>query len=241
MPQLNWSRLLSRQDVAEGTTAFHLEKPPHWDFRAGQYLDLTLINPPETDAEGNIRSFSIASSPREATLMVTTRMRNTAFKRTLKKMPIGSEVQVEGPSGDLILHSDSNRAAVFLAGGIGITPFRSIVVGAAEDNLPHRIFLFYSSHRPEDAPFLDELQALESRNPNYRLIATMTAMAKSQRHWNGETGKIDAGMLSRYLKDAPSPIYYVAGPPEMVKGLQTTLKSSGIADDDVRAEEFSGY
>jgi ferredoxin-NADP reductase len=115
------------------------------------------------------------------------------------------------------------------------------VFRAAKEKLPHRIFLFYSNRRPEDAPFLDELQALEKENPNYKLVASMTEMAKSHQSWHGEVGRIDKEMLARYLKDAVSPIYYIAGPPEMVKGLHTMVHEAGVDDDDVRAEEFAGY
>jgi ferredoxin-NADP reductase len=233
-------KLVNRQEVAEGTTAFRFERPSKWTFKAGQFLDMTLLDPSETDAEGNTRTFSIASGAHEKSLMVATRMRDTAFKRVLRAMPLGSAVKIEGPSGNLTLH-DSERTTVLLAGGIGITPFRSMVFCAAEEKLPRRIFLFYSNRRPEDAPFLVELQALQKENPNYTLIATMTAMAKSHRTWNGETGPIDQKLLSRYLKDAISPIYYVAGPPEMVKGLETMLHAAGVDDSDIRAEEFAGY
>jgi ferredoxin-NADP reductase len=80
---VNLSKLVSREEVAEGTTAFRFEKPANWRFEAGQFLDLTLLNPSEADAEGNTRTFSIASAPHEETLMVATRMRNTAFKLVL--------------------------------------------------------------------------------------------------------------------------------------------------------------
>jgi ferredoxin-NADP reductase len=183
----------------------------------------------------------LASAPHEETLMVATRMRDTAFKRVLKTMPIGAAVKIEGPSGDLILQNDSTRAAVFLAGGIGITPFRSIVHWAAKEKLPQRVFLFYSNRRPEDAAFLADLQNLERDNPKYKLIACMTEMEKSHQPWDGETDLIDQGMLGRHLKNAASPIYYIAGPPAMVKGLQEMLREAGIKDDDIRAEEFAGY
>ena len=232
---------MSRHEVAEGTAAFRFEKPASWTFTAGQFLDLTLLDPSETDAEGNIRSFSIASSPQDETLMIATRMRDTAFKRVLKTMPLGSAVKIEGPSGNLTIHNDVKRTAVFLAGGIGITPFRSIAFDAAKQKLPHHILLFYSNRRPEDAPFLDELQALERENPNYKLIASMTEMEKSRRSWKGETGRIDKAMLARYLNDAIAPIYYVAGPPEMVRGLHATIKEAGAEGADIRVEEFSGY
>ena|ERR1035438_1676279 len=156
-------------------------------------------------------------------------------------MPVGTAVQMEGPTGVLTLHNDAARTAVFLSGGIGITPFRSIACGAAKEHLPHRIFLFYSNRRPEDAAFLSELQTLEKENPNYKLIASMTEMPKSNRPWHGETGLNSKEMLARYLKDAASPIYYIAGPPLMVKGLHMMITQSGAAESDIRTEEFSGY
>src|ERR1039457_5194431 len=235
------SKLAGRQEIAEGTMAFHFEKPSGWTFEAGQAVDITLVTPSETDAEGNTRTFTIASAPYEKSLMVATRMRDTAFKRVLKVMPVGTSVQMEGPAGDLALHRDAARTAVFLCGGIGITPFRSIALAAAGEHIPHRIFLFYSNRRPEDAPFLAELQTLEKENPNYTLIASMTEMEKSHRPWHGETGVIDKEMLARYLKDATSPIYYVAGPPGMVKGLHMMINESGVDEGDIRTEEFSGY
>ena len=234
-------KLKDRKEVAEGTMAFWFQKPSGWTFKAGQYLDMTLLDPSETDSEGNVRSFSIASAPHEDTLMLATRMRDTAFKRGLRTMPIGTAVKIKGPSGNLTLQNAFTRTAVFLAGGIGITPFRSIVHWAAREKLPHRVFLFYSNRRPEDAPFLADLQSLEKDNPKYKLIANMTEMKKSRRPWNGETGFINQAMLGRYLKDAVSPIYYIAGPPVMVKGLHEMLNKAGTNDDDIRIEEFGGY
>jgi ferredoxin-NADP reductase len=248
----NWptfmSRLAELHEVAENTMAFQFEKPAGWTFKAGQFIDITLLNPPETDTEGNTRGFSISSAPQEPTIMVTTRLRDTAFKRVLRKIPLESEVKIEGPFGNLTLHNNATRPAVLLAGGIGITPFRSIVVNAAKEKLPHRIFLFYSNRRPEDAAFLEELQTLERQNANYKLIATMVEMEKSTRPWKGEVGMINYQMLDRHLKAAASPewysagpIYYIAGPPQMVRDLQTMLTNSGVDSDDIRIEEFSGY
>ncbi|HEY6369139.1 MAG TPA: FAD-dependent oxidoreductase [Candidatus Sulfotelmatobacter sp.] len=227
--------------MADRTMAFRFEKLPGWTYKAGQAVDITLLNPPETDSEGNTRTFSIASAAHEESLMVATRMRDTAFKRVLEKAPLGTSVKIEGPFGNLTLHNNAARAAVLLAGGIGITPFRCIVFRAAHEKLPHRIFLFYSNRRPEDAPFLEELRALEKENTNYKLIPTMTDIEKSQGGWRGEKGRINKEMLARYLKDLESPIYYIAGPPGMVKGLHTMLNDARIDDDDIRTEEFPGY
>ncbi len=233
--------LIGRRMVAEGTMAFSFEKPAGFVFAPGQFVDLTLTEPSETDAAGNTRAFSIASAPQEPTLMVATRLRDTAFKRELQRMPIGSSVRMEGPFGKLVLHADQARPAVFLAGGIGITPFRSMVVGAALQRSPHPMVLFYSNRRPEDAPFLDELQALQQNNPHYRFVGTMTELAKSSRPWQGETGYINAALLSKYLVNVEKPIYYVVGPPAMVSALRTMLKEAHIDESDIRTEKFAGY
>ncbi len=235
------SKLLSRHEVADGTMAFRFERPSNWTFKAGQYIDMTLLNPPETDSEGNIRSFSIASGPDEETLMVATRMRDTAFKRVLKTMPLGTTVKIEGPLGSFSLHSNTSRPAVFLAGGIGITPFHSMIVNAAHRGLVQQIVLLYSNRRPEDSAFLEQLQQLGSKNKNYQIIGVMTEMQKSKQAWSGETGFIDKAMLVRFVPDLAAPIYYIAGPPAMVAAMKETLVKAGVNEDDIRSEDFAGY
>jgi ferredoxin-NADP reductase len=235
------SKLIRREEVAEGTIAFHFEKPSGFAFKAGQSADVTLIDPPDTDAEGNTRTFSIASPPFENELVFTTRMRDTAFKRSLKNGPLATEVKIGSAAGSFTLHKNPAKPAVFLAGGIGITPFLSMVRQADHDHLPHKLYLFYSNRRPEDAAFLNTLQTLEKTNPNFRLICTMTELSKSKKEWKGETVLIDKEMLSRHLAVLQGPIYYIAGPPTMVAAMRQTLVSAGIDEDDIRAEEFAGY
>lgn len=235
------SRLLSRVEVAEGTMAFHFKKPLQFDFKPGQAADLTLSDPPETDSEGNTRTFSIASPPFEDQLMFTTRMRDTAFKRSLKNVPLGTEVKIAPAMGSFTLHKNPAKAAVFLAGGIGITPFLSIVRQADHDRLPHKLHLFYSNRRPEDTAFLEALETLEKSNPSFQLICTMTEMQKSKQNWKGETGLIDKDSLLRHLPTLQGPIYYIAGPPVMVGGMRKMLVGAGVDEDDIRAEDFAGY
>lgn len=236
-------RLKDRQEVADRTLAFRFEKPPGWTFKAGQYIEITLPNSTASDAEGNDRVFSVASAPHEETVMVATRMRHTSLKLALRDLPLESMVRLDGPFGNMTLHNNASRPAVLLAGGIGVTPFRSMVFRAARERLPHRILLFYSNRHPEDAPFVEELQALERNNPNYRFIATMTKPGTSGRPWQGKTGYVDWAMISEGLKDAAlrAPIYYIAGPPGMVHAMQTMLHGAGVDEDDVRLEEFAGY
>jgi ferredoxin-NADP reductase len=234
-------KLKSRTEVASGTMAFHFEKPAGFTFEPGQCGDFTLNNPPQNDAEGNKRSFSIASAPFENELVIATRMRDTAFKRSLKLIDLGTELELEAPWGELTLHEDARIPAVFLTGGIGITPVRSIVLQAAHDKLAHPIFAFYSNRTPNDAAFLEELKAAQVSNPNFTLIATMTEVEGSETKWSGETGYITEAMLKKHLPDLKRPIYYLTGPPEMVGAMQKLLKSAGVKEANIRAEEFSGY
>lgn len=234
-------KLKNRVEIAYQTMAFYFEKPAGFDFKAGQTIDVTLVNPPETDDEGNIRTFSIASAPHEGQLMVATRMRDTAFKRVLNSVPLGTDVKIEGPFGSMTLHNKTDRPAVMLAGGIGITPFRSIILDVANKKLPHKIFLFYSNRRPEDAVFLDEMKKAENQNKDFKLITTMTEMEKSKESWRGETGHINKEMLAKYIDDPAKPIYYIAGPPQMAAAMKLMLNQADMNDDDIRMEEFAGY
>jgi ferredoxin-NADP reductase len=172
-----------------------------------------LIDPPETDDEGNTRAFSLASAPFESELMIGIRMRDTAFKRLLRRGSLGMSLKVEGPSGSFVLHRKVEKPAVFLAGGIGITPFLSIIRQATHENAAHQLYLFYSNRRPEDTAFLEILAQTAKQNPNFHLIATMTEMEKSRRKWQGETSFSNGEMLRKHLPSLQGPIYYIAGPP----------------------------
>lgn len=235
------SRLKSREEVAEGTMAFHLEKPTDFQFRPGQYVDVTLINTPETDSQGVVRTFSIASAPYENELLVATRMRNSAFKRVLATLPLSTELKLEGPMGSFTLHKNPTKPAVFLAGGIGITPFLSMLRQAAKEKLSRLLYLFYSNRHPEDAAFLKHLEDLAKSNANFIFVPSMSEMEKSTLDWQGERGIINREMLVKHFCDLQGPLYYVAGPPAMVAAMRLMLSTAGVDEDDIRTEEFAGY
>jgi ferredoxin-NADP reductase len=234
-------RLSKREEIAQDTMAFYFSKPAEFDFRPGQSIDLTLVDPAETDAEGNTRALSIASAPADPELMVATRMRDTAFKRVLRNAPLGTEVKIDGPFGSFTLHKNTSKPAVFLAGGIGITPFLSIIRHATRERSPHQLYLFYANRRPEDAAFLAELQQHAKDNPNFHLVATMGQMDKSAQPWTGERGYISRDMVTRTLPTLQGPIYYIAGPPGMVTAMRALCVEAGVDEDDIRTEEFGGY
>jgi len=240
MPKYD-TTLTRNETIAEGTVAFHFAKPSDFRFKPGQSMNVSLIDPPETDAKGNARTFSIVSAPHESELVIATRMRDTAFKRVLKAVPAGGRVALRGPAGMFTLDPADSRPAVFLAGGIGVTPFVSMLREAASAPLTRDLWLFYSNRRPEDAAFLDELMALPKRASRLHFVGTMVEMDKSSRPWTGETGFLDRAMLERHLKSLAGKVYYIAGPPGLVEAMQKMLTQAGVAEDAIHTDEFFGY
>lgn len=233
--------VVAREEIAKDTVAFRLKKPDGFEFSAGQAVYVTLRNLADGDAEGRVRTFSIASPPQDPELMIATRRRDTSFKRGLMNSPLGTVIEIEGPYGDLSLHDHATRSAVFLAGGIGVTPFRSMILDATKRGLSHRLFLFYSSRAPEEATFLAELTELQMQNPRFKLIATMTGAEEACTDWSGERGHITQEMIMKYVGDIATPVYYIAGPPAMVSAMEAVLRRAGVKSHDIRAEAFSGY
>ena len=233
--------LLGRTKVADGTMAFQFEKPKHFDFKPGQYIDLTIPDPEDGVASRITHTFSIASPPLSQDLLVTTRMRNSRFKRTLAVLPIGSAAQISGPMGSFHLHNNTARPAVLLAGGIGVAPFLSILSHAARQKLSHPLFLFYANRQLKDAAFIDDLWQLERDNPRFRFVPTLTRTTNPGPSWRGRTGHISAEMLFAQVGQARGPIYYIAGPPDMVAATIQILGNAGVNEDDIRTEEFAGY
>lgn len=234
-------RLQSREVIADRTMSFHFEKPVGFTFKPGQAIDLILPETAGLGVEGSRHAFSIVSAPHESELAVATRMRASAFKDALARLPIGACAEIDGPFGSLTLHRKLDRPAVFIAGGIGITPFMSMLRHAANGAVQQQLVLLYSNRRPEDCAFLTELQRLEGDHRYFRLVATMTAMAQSHLPWTGETGRIDEALVRRVAAELANPVHYVAGPPAMVAALRDELEDSGIDADDIRSEEFYGY
>lgn len=232
-------KLIKKEEIAQDTMAFYFEKPEGFVYHAGQFADYTLINPSETDEEGNIRGFSLASAPFEPALMSATRMRDTSFKRVLKNLPLGTELILDAPYGNFVLHKTETTPAVFLTGGIGITPVRSIIAQATHDKLPHNIILFYSNKIPQETAFLGDLGSFAKENPNFTFVPVMTRTTPKE--WSGEGGHITKEMLTKYVPELTTPIYYLSGPAVMVAAMRQILTDAQVNEDNIRTEEFSGY
>ena len=234
------ARIKEKREVAKGTLLVLFDHGgAELDFTPGQYFWVTLLDPPYDDEKGPKRHISVVTSPNErGVLGLCTRLRDSAFKRSLVELPVGTEVEVEEPKGSFLLPEDTDQPYAFIAGGIGITVFRCMLRYIAEEQLPHRVTLIYSNRDQESAAFLDELSELERARPDFRLVLTMT----DDPSWTGETRRIDSQLLRDHLSDElETYAYLVAGPPPMVDAIVETLQSAGVAEERVTADRFSGY
>jgi ferredoxin-NADP reductase len=228
------------REVAQGTlfVVFDLQGE-EVDFRPGQYFWVELPDRGHEDEKGLRRHISVCTSPTErGVLGLCTRLRDTAFKKTIAELKVGDEVDVEPPKGDYVLPEDTSKSYVFVAGGIGITVFRSMLRYIADTGEPYRVTLVYSNRDRAGTPFLDELQELEQTLPAFQLVLTMT----DDEGWEGESRYVSAELLSDHLDgELADHTYLVAGPPAMVEAVTGQLSSAGVPDDQVLPDRFSGY
>ncbi len=242
-PVTNWTmraRIKDKQEVAKETLLVTLDLlGEEVDFVPGQYFFVTLPDVGHQDERGLRRHISVVTSPSECGILgFATRMRDSAFKRSLRELPVGAGVDVEPPKGNFALPEEASRPLVFVAGGIGITVFRSMLRYIREERLPYQVTLLYSNRDRKSTAFLDELVELEQELPGLRLVLTMT----QDPDWVGETRKIDAGFFRAHLDgDLNGYAYLVAGPPAMAEGVQRALEEAGVAGENVIAERYSGY
>ncbi|MEM4282280.1 MAG: FAD-dependent oxidoreductase [Candidatus Woesearchaeota archaeon] len=231
-------KLLERKEIAEKTYILTFEKPAGFSYLAGQFVIISLIGEQKVDEKGASRAFSLASAPYEEKLMIAVRGGESAFKQALLTASIGAQFGLEGPFGSLILDK-SKRPVVLIAGGIGIAPFRSIILQAVHEGLEREITLIYSEKRPEDAVFLEELSKIKV--PKFKLVVTMTRAGQSSKKWQGRVGRINEKLLKECIPAIEEALYYVVGLPEMVRSVKALLLALGVKAENIKEEIFSGY
>jgi ferredoxin-NADP reductase len=211
-----------------------------YPFTAGQFAFFELDSLTADDPRGKRRHFTLSCSPTEhGIVQFTTKLRGFGFKETLRNAPIGLEVTVEDARGRFTLPESTSQPILFLGGGVGVTPFRSILRNAADENLPHHITMLYSATTPDQIVFRREFEQLPQENPNLKIILTVTD--GNGGGWKGETGRIDAEKINRYVSDISNSLFYTCGPPPMVQAMEEVLKSMDVPADNIRVERFSGY
>ena len=234
------AQIKEKKEVAKGTLMVTFDLlGEEVDHRPGQYFWVELPDRGHDDERGLRRHITIVTSPNErGVLGLATRIRDTAFKRTLSELEVGDEVIVEEPKGDFQLPEDTSKEYVFIAGGIGITVFRSMLKYIAEEGLPYRITLLYSNRDRESTAFTDELKELERKIEGLRVVFTMT----DDPGWDGEKRRIDADFVREMVGgDLAGHTYLVSGPPRMVNGVADMLEAEGVPAEQVLRSRFAGY
>ena len=235
------SKLLRKEEIAEGTMAFYLEKPADITYLPGQHPTFQILNPIEMDEEGDSRTFSFITIPSDPEIGFATRMRDTAFKRNLKNASSGLAIDIKNPRGSMTLPQDTSRPLVFLAGGIGITPLFSMVKQATHDQSAQKITLFYANRTVAQAAFLQELYDLAQKNPNFTFVPTMTQEDSPESTWKGEKGRITQELIQKYVPTKENTIFYLAGPTAMVTAMMDTLTTMGVDSLFIKSEDYGEY
>ena len=233
--------LLRMETVAENTTAFHVSRPVGFTWEPGQAAVFSLLDEAGKTGIGMDHTFTLVGTAGSDELTFATRMRDSRYKQALRRIAPGDRIGVQGPLGDFTLPVGSDRPLVFLAGGIGITPFLAMIRDATKSHRLQKITLFYSNKDKAGAAFLAELDDLATANPEFTFVPTLTGIEATATQWPGETGRIDAAMLLRHVDLASKPIFYIAGPAAIVTNMEHVLSGMGVAPTDIRYEAFFGY
>ncbi len=226
-------KVVSSRQLTPTTRAIEVEKPKAFTFRPTQFTFLQL----QTESGMDARPMSLATSPTRPHLEYAVRLSDSAYKRAFAALQPDDEVRVFGPIGDFVLHE--TRPAVLVAGGVGITPLKGMAEYAADKALPIPIRLVYSNRSEDEIVYRRELEALETLNPHFRMLNTLTRT--TDRGWKGATGRIDSKLLQEAARDLADPIYYVSGTPSMVVGVLRLLRSLDVPDASIEVEAFRGY
>ena len=224
-----------RQEIPRVRT-FYFNPDSPCTYRAGQHMSVRLPHE-NPDNRGTIRSFSLSSSPTEQDLTITTNQGESSFKKKLFSLSTGNTIEARGPGGGFILREEDLGHHVMIAGGIGITPFRSMLTYVSDKQLSMPITVLYSNRTPEEIVFHKYLDQVSQQNPSIHMVHTLTR--QSPPSWNGRIGRIDEAFIREFCRGQCR--FYVCGPLPFVETMVALLSSMDIASDRVHFEKFTGY
>lgn len=238
-PQTYTIQFVNKQQESQDAFSFFFSRND-LAYTAGQYMKLTL-DIPQPDERGATHFFTISSSPSEKEyLRITTRIIQSTFKIALAQLATGTDVTMIAPLGRFTFDPNSMTHHIFIAGGIGITPYRSMIKYAFDTHAPTPITLITSFKTIEDSIFREELLTITHNSPHIKLIECLTHPTDPT-HWDGHIGRIDATLLTSIISDLSDTKFYVCGPEAMVTSLMETVKKLGAQDTQIIREIFSGY
>ena len=233
-PQPRIAEIIETKQLTASTHLIRVVKPEGFSFQASQSAALMI----ESDYGPQRHAMSIASSPSRDYLEWATRRSDSDFKKTFLSLQKGDHITLIGPKGDFLLEADKD--AVFIAGGIGITPFRSMIDYITDEGLKTPVMLLYGNHSVDDIPFKQQFDELSGANPALE-ISYVISNPPPTPMWDYRVGHIDEDLLREVAVARSDAIYYVAGPPNMVTSILQTLAVIGIPSERTRHELFRGY
>jgi ferredoxin-NADP reductase len=226
-----------RQHEAENATTFYFRPETPLGYEAGQYLRYTLPHS-DPDDRGIVRSFTLSSFPEEPLLSLTTRLSTppSSFKAALAALEPGAALEANGPFGRFV-YTPTDLLLAFIAGGIGVTPFRSILGDLAARGTHARVVLLYSNGT-SDIPFRTFLDGLRPGWPELQLVYTVTGPDPT---WRGPTARIDAEFIRQHVPDLARTRFFTSGPAGLVGAMRATLAGMGVPSSRITFEAFPGY
>lgn len=235
-----WLVLKRKDQVAPSITDFVFTPDQPIPFKAGQYLELTLPHA-HADSRGNRRYFTIASAPEETDIRLGVRFYDSpsSFKRTLRGLQRGSHVIVSQVAGDFVLPADPNQKLAFIAGGIGITPFRSMLAHLLVTGEKRDIVLIYINRHVSEVVYRDLLEQARARL-GIRVVYTLTKPDAAPPAWNGRLGRIGSQAIMEEIPDFAERLFYVSGSHEMVATYQRILSGLSLRSEQVVTDYFPG-
>lgn len=229
-------RFIKKIRESEDAYSFYFEKKD-LEYSAGQYMKVVLdIKDP--DDRGTSRFFTLSSSPDEDQICITTRIIQSSFKIAFSKLSSGQEISFNGPFGNFVL-TDDKKPLLFLAGGIGITPFHSMIKYITDNKLDRQINLFVSWSSQEEMVYHEEFEKISAEHKNIIYVPTITHSDGNT--WDGETGRIDKGKIEKHAEHFSDSIFYLSGPQVMVEAMEKMVGEMGITDEQIKTDKFPGY
>ena len=230
-----------QEKVANETYSFYFKRTEPFNFLPGQYITLHF-GEKDDDYDNLTHDFTIASSPLETNyIMITTKtISHSKFKGQLLSLNKGQKVRFSEPTGGFYFQ-ETVQNYVFLAGGIGITPFHSILTYISEKNLSTNATLFVSFSTSEDIVFYDKLNKIAEEHTNIQVIYTITRPEESESDWKSETGRITEKLIKKYVPNITLPRYLIVGADTMVAAVEEVINNMGVKDEQIQIENFTGY
>jgi ferredoxin-NADP reductase len=224
------AHLTAFHDEAPHIRTFYFQGERPLDHIAGQFVEMSLPHP-QPDSRGSVRQFTVSSSPTEPGLAITLDVADnrSSYKRALQQLPIGGEVSISEPLGDFVLPLDEQTPLLWIAGGIGITPFRSIAKWLVDNGETREITMFHSVRNRDGALFAELMH--QAGTGQRRVITTAG--------YGGERLRTDE--LLPAINQQPEALIYISGPQTMVESLVADLQRHGIDRQRIITDAFLGY